>query len=325
MADSTLNAIRTKVRRITRSPSESQLPTATLDEYINTFVLYDFPEHLRLFDLKTTFMFHTQPYIADYANSTVVGTEFYNFKNLYTSIDAPAYAAGYPLFFTQSREQFYNIYPFINTILSIGTTGDGLTTAFTGTLSAVPVMRNNVTFSAIDSSNNGLALYDDGTGVLTGNGAGMINYITGAYTLNFSAAPAAGSQINSETVPYTAARPNTILYFDDIITLRPIPDQVYPVTVEAYIRPTALIAVNQSPELEQWWQYIAYGASKKIFEDRMDLESVGLIMPEFKQQERLVLRRTIVTNTKERAATIYTEQTGVGAGGFGWNPMGGPF
>jgi hypothetical protein len=63
------------------------------------------------------------------------------------------------------------------------------------------------------------------------------------------------------------------------------------------------------PELSQWWQYIAYGAAKKIFEDRMDMESVQLIMPEFKKQEALVNRRTIDQLSKERASTIYTEMS----------------
>lgn len=62
MANSTLAAIQTKVRRLTRTPSTAQLSVADLNEYINTFILYDFPEHLRLFDLRTTFTFTTQPF-----------------------------------------------------------------------------------------------------------------------------------------------------------------------------------------------------------------------------------------------------------------------
>ena len=44
---STLAQIQTKVRRLTRSISEQQLSTTELNNYINTSVLYDFPEHLR--------------------------------------------------------------------------------------------------------------------------------------------------------------------------------------------------------------------------------------------------------------------------------------
>ena len=45
MADSTLNAIRIKIRRITRSPSPSQISDATIDEYVNTFIHYFYIIH----------------------------------------------------------------------------------------------------------------------------------------------------------------------------------------------------------------------------------------------------------------------------------------
>ena len=57
MADSTLFAIKQKVRLLTRSLSEAQLTDLQLTQYINTYVQYDFPETLRLFNLKTTFTF----------------------------------------------------------------------------------------------------------------------------------------------------------------------------------------------------------------------------------------------------------------------------
>ena len=84
------------------------------------------------------------------------------------------------------------------------------------------------------------------------------------------------------------------------------------------------MATSDSPALNEWWQYIAYGAAKKIFEDRLDMDSVQLILPEYKKQEALCLRRTLVQYANERTMTIYTEQTqpGRGYGGWGW---GGPF
>ncbi len=74
-----------------------------------------------------------------------------------------------------------------------------------------------------------------------------------------------------------------------------------------------------SPQLNEWWQYIAYGAAKKIFEDRMDTDSVQQIMAEYKKQEALCLRRTLVQYSNERTATIYTENVaGNGSNGFGF-------
>ncbi len=94
--------------------------------------------------------------------------------------------------------------------------------------------------------------------------------------------------------------------------------------MEVYVQPTELLLSNQSPDLQEWWQYIAYGAAKKVFEDRMDLDSVQQIMPEFKMQERLCLRRSIVQQTSQRSTTIYTDQSSTaGAYGPGWWAGGG--
>ena len=340
MPDSTLQAIENKVRRLTRSPSEAQLSTADLDNYINTFIFYDFPEHLRLFDLRQTFTFYTQPNIDTYSTTTTNPYDpFYNFKNKYITVHEPAYIAGYPALFSQSREQFFGIYPMVSNIASIGIIGDGVTTRFTGTvnnanapypnITNTPILQNQVLFSSVDVGNNALAMIDSPlsseigqlyqyNGPVTPDINNTINYITGQFTVTFPTAPAAGAAINSETVPYVAALPQALCYFNNTFILRPVPDQSYAVNVEVYIRPTELLASDQSPDIEQWWQYIAYGSAKKILEDRMDLDSVQLIMPEFQKQETLVLRKTLVQYAKERTGTIYTESTGIGSGNSGW-------
>ena len=340
-AYSTLEQIRTKVRRLTRSPSEQLLSTPTLDNYINTFVLYDFPEQLRLFSLRKTLTFWLEPYIDTYqTNTTDPNDPLYNFVNTYTSIHQPIYVAGYEIYFSQCREQFFGVYPKLNMVQSIGATGDGLTVNFVGTLPIlnnypinVPttpqsgLLQHYVMFDSLDANSNGLTLIDRPASASLGymylpddpqdptwvNNRGTINYLTGAYNITFPAAPGAGQPINSQTVPYMANRPQGVLYYDNKFIFRPIPDQPYRVDVEAYQRPTLLLAGNM-PELSEWWQYISIGASIKVFQDRMDMESVQMIMPEFKQQERLILRRTLMQLSNERTATIYTEQI-VGNGG----------
>ena len=370
----TLQSIQTKVRRLTRSPSENQLTDTDLQNYINTFVVYDFPEHLRMFILHVPFSFWCNPYqdvyptdILSYGGAANASKNpLYDFQNLYLSINDPVYIAGYQSYYTQSREQFFGIYPLTNSISTIGITGNAVNTTFSGVINTsqtiVPMgliqqaslLKNNVLFSSIDLNGNGLSMIDQPIlDSITGNptvwgqlfatnnqpatplvlaapyntdpgfpAANFINYVTGMFTVTFPIAPANGVLINSQTVPEIVAIPQAMLYFDNQITLRPVPDQPYQINFEAYIRPTALLATNQSPTLNEWWQYIAYGAAKKIFEDRMDMESVSLILPEYKKQETLCLRRTIVQNTNERVATIYTEQTGFG-NNFGWGFGGG--
>jgi hypothetical protein len=184
MANSTLQAIITKVRRLTRSPSPSQINDTDIREYINTFILYDFPEHLRLSTLRKTLVFYTQPNIDTYTTNTVDPTNpLFDFKNRYIAVYKPMYVAGNEIFFSQSREELYGMYPLNQTMRQVGS-GDGFTVNFAGVLSTIPCLRNNVLFSSIDANNNGLQLHDDGNGLLVGTGNGTINYLTGAYVLN---------------------------------------------------------------------------------------------------------------------------------------------
>ena len=350
VVQSNLQMIITKVRRLTRSPSNAQISDDEIQSYVNTFVLYDFPEHLRLFNLRTTFTFFTQPYVAEYTASDNVDDPLYDFLNRYITIHPPIYIAGFEALFLESREKFYGIYPKIESISSIGVTGDGTTTTFSGVVNTqqatippnlqqtIVLLQNNVLFSSIDSSNAGLALIDypvsNTLGALGIPGVpqtlpspyGQINYLTGQFTLNFPTAPGVGQTINSQTVPMQPTLPQTLLFYDGKFFWRPVPDQPYRVQMEVYKRPTELLESNQNPELNEWWQYIAYGTAKKIFEDRMDLESVQMILPEYKKQEALILRRTIVQQTSQRTSTIYEQESNTSSAyGSGWFGGGGQF
>ena len=371
----TLNTIEQKVRRLTRSPSTAQLSQADLDQYINTFVVYDFPESIRTFNLRTTFSFFTNPGqdtyntdIVSFAGAT--NNPLYNFQNEYLTLHPPVYIAGYQVLFSQSREQLFGIYPKINNISQLPFMGNGTPGPFTGVINSqqalvptgltqqINLLQGEVLFSAFGSPGTseqiGMALVDvpvvDGTtgfktnfgnlydpnsaayqaalttpptAVLSGNN---INYMSGAYTITFSMNTIAGSQITSQTVPTVLSLPQAMCYYSNQFTIRPVPDQSYKVNFEVYQRPTALLSSSQSPELEEYWQYVAYGAAKKILEDRLDMESVALIMPEFKRQEAMCLRRSIVQYTNERVNTIYVEQVNNSqSNGWGWNGGGGPF
>jgi len=319
--DSTLSAlssIRTKIRRLTRSPSSSQLTNDQIDDYVNTFVLYDFPE----FTVDKQLVFFTMPNIDTYATNTVNEDDpLYNFKNKYLSVQNPIYVGGQQIIFSQSRAQFFQQYPKYTYESSIGT-GDDVTVAFAGTLSSIPVLANSVSFSSADTDGNGIVIKDVArtdpiTGLVTSVGdlvdaitgsVGTINYISGVYTFTFPVAPGADEDIIAQTYSYIASKPRAVLFEDNTFIFRPVPDKSYRVEVDVYQRPTELLSGTDVPEIAQWWQYIAYGAAKKVFEDRMDVESVNAIMPEFMKQRSLVLQRLVVQQSTERTATIYTEK-----------------
>lgn len=349
---STLANIQTKVRRLTRSPSESQLSNDQLNNYINTFVLYDFPEHLRLFSLRTTLTFYTQPGVDVYSTNTTVETDpLYNFQNKYVAVHQPVFMAGIQSFYTQWRDVFYGMWPQTNTIektLLFGNNSSGPFTGYVptavqpivpGPTFTVPypfILQGSVNFNCLNTSGTSMIMVDvpisNTIGNLTQadvplvppydtvqNPANYINYQTGQYVITFPNITQIMAPIWFEGILYQPGKPIGMLYYNNEFTLRPVPDKTYAIQIEVDVRPTQLINNTDVPQISQWWQYIAYGAAKKIFEDRMDIDSVQLIMPEFKQQERLVLRTTLTQQANERTVTVYTQgkQFGIGGGFFG--------
>ena len=328
----TLTDIRTKVRRLTRSPSPAQIADSEIDDYVNTFIVYDFPEQLRLFSLRKTFSFYTNPGQDEYPTDKIsfagnTTNPLYDFQNKYVTTQMPVYIAGTESLWSQSRTEFYRMYPLTNSIQTIAS-GDGITSAFTGIIpgtngnaGGAVLLQNNVVLSSIDSNGEGLTLVDvpivdptTGNNTINGNlydpsslpltpptvinPFNVVNYVTGSFAATFTFPPGAGENITSQTVPLQVARPNALLYFANTFFLRPVPDMPYKIDIEVDALPTELLQMNDEPNLRQWWQYIAYGAAKKIYEDRTDSDSVQLLMPEFKTQERLVLRTTIVQTSK---------------------------
>jgi len=301
----TLARIRKKVRRLTATPSTLQLSNDDIDEYINDFYTQDFPAHLKLFSLNTTYDFYTEPNEDRYQLPV----------NTYTNVKPPAYVAGYQSYFSLNREQFYRIYPFTNAESVLGN-GDGTAGTYTFTLSNIPVLKREFTVSAVDSSGNSISLIDDGSGNLTVPNdttvRGSINYATGAISItDWGNTIPSTSQIIAEYVPYVASRPLGILFFDNYFYLRPVPDKAYKISVEVYRTPAQVLdSDSDSPDLHQWWQFIAFGAALKVLEDRQDTETLELLIPRFDEQKQLVLHRTIVQDTPMRTPTIYSEQTG---------------
>jgi hypothetical protein len=315
---SSLEHIRRKVRKLTSSPSTNQLTDADIDYYVNTFVLYSYPEDIKLFNLKKTIKFFTQPNIDTYSTNLLTDTDpLYNFKNRYSFTGEPAYVGGVRAIFTQDRSQFYRAYPFVNYSYTIGY-GDGIIDSYSGVLPSIPILRNNVLFTSIDASNNGLTVIDDGAGNLTESTGivGAINYITGVYSFAYSNPPAVQEEIKAKTVPYNPSIPTVICFFDNSFILRPVPDEVYAVSLEVYKRPDQLLDTGDMPELSQHWEYIAYGATKKIFEDRRDLDSKQEIMPAFEEQEQLIRSKSTMQLSEQRVSTIYEDKSFFGNPNF---------
>jgi hypothetical protein len=355
LADSSLETIRTKIRRLVRAPSISQLSDNDIDEYINTFVIYDIPANLKLFNLRRTLTFYTQPGVDVYrtipaipANAGLVNDPLYNFKNKYTAIHQPVFFAGIQGFYTQWRDVFYGYYPQTATIAMTQIFGDGGMGPFNSTLISPPpnvppqpfILQKSVNFNCVTANNQSMVMVDVPISNIIGNltppntplvppydtmqnPGNYINYLTGQFSVTFPNNTVAQAPIWFEAVLYQPGKPIAMLYFNDEFTIRPVPDKTYAIQMEVDALPTQLLADTDTPELEQWWQYIAYGAAKKIFEDKMDTDSVEKIFPEFKNQEYMVLYTTLTQRANERSVTIYTQGKNYGFGWFG--PGGWPY
>lgn len=147
---------------------------------------------------------------------------------------------------------------------------------------------------------------------------GTVNYVTTEIDLDLPFPPAPGTQLNIWVSTYQVGRPYNLLFWNNELTIRPVPDNVYVVEVETYQTPVQFMNTSNHPILNQWAQYIAYGAAMEILRDRQDAEGVANLMEGFKRQEALVLERQAVEEIGQPNITLFnTTQTGYGYG-TGW-------
>lgn len=323
--DSTINFIRRKVRRLTASPSESSLPTSTIDEAINLFYLNDFAYAIKIDQMRKVYDLFTVPYQDTYPIDV----------NFIQGIRQPVYIDGYVGQLFKDRAQFYNLYPNWPTRFNPAV-GTGTQTHFEFTIQG-PLVPGQITLGCKDVLGGTIQVADNGKGGLylqtpnpqvsvpaitstapgmynlnTGNPGqniqsliGVVNYQYGTFVLDFPVAPANSQQLVLWVCQYQPGKPYAVLFFNNEIKIRPIPRLVHKITFEVYLTPVQFMESTDHPILNQWAQYIAIGAATKILEDRNDVEGLANIAPLFDRQEALVLERQAVENIGIPNATLF--------------------
>jgi hypothetical protein len=362
-----LSRLRYTVRKLTGQFDTNQLPDSSpasgevtvsdppgIDDYINDFYLFDFPEHLRTLKLKDFYIFNTIPNCGTYNLP----------QNIY-SVEPPIYIDNYQFAWYQSPDVFYRIWPEFNFIDAAIATTDGTSLTYTFTLTQTPVQQGTVligqqpnldgnpspqleTFTDQDSPillDQPLQIKFTNPGVLTGNlgGTGTVDYLTGTVSITYNTIPPAGLNINAHYHPYVASRPRDIMFYQQQLFLRPIPNDTYAVKVMAYVQPTvALNALSNSatfypgggsqtpgvpsqfagnsvpgsqsmstvPLFNEWWQVIAYGAAIKILIQEGDHEEVIRLKSYFEEQKLLAQRKCLKQLSNQRIQTPYAENVG---------------
>lgn len=347
MTIATLADIITKIRRLTGSANNLQLTDSQIKDYINSFYLYDMPAEFRNLKIKDIYTFNTQQ-----------GIDKYDFDSeKYTTVEMPAYVAKREVkifydpwsfygsnFNWQSQENF--------------TTGNGTAGPYSGITVGHPLIRSdnnnptninfpagrvqnilitaninygfsvNVTDDPITNSASGnlIQYLDNGTV----NTSGTINYQTGQISGLSFVNPSTGlpinipqgNPINIQYDPQVLAIPLSIMFFQNQFTMRPVPDKGYTVEMVAYRQPTQALEAAPAntgvPELKEWWELLCFGASKKIYQDRLDTDGVALMEKWLEQCYSIVRTRTYGEIGKQRINTLFADQLQYNYGSSGW-------
>ena len=111
-----LSDIITYVRRIIKSPSNTQITDNLIIDYINRFWLMDVDARIQVFDLKTKYQFQTTPGISDY-NMPLYdiqiqpGNQPIGSFPVYQGFMQSCYANGIQVPFYTQRDPFWNLWP----------------------------------------------------------------------------------------------------------------------------------------------------------------------------------------------------------------------
>jgi hypothetical protein len=133
-----------------------------------------------------------------------------------------------------------------------------------------------------------------------------INYRTGQINVTFPEAIQSGAEINVQYYYIQPGLPTSVLFKNNILTLRTVPDRAYLVELDAYLTPAAFLATTDPVQFGYMSEYIALGAARKILADTGDIEQLSLYERFFKEQELNVLRRSDRQRAQTRVETIYS-------------------
>jgi len=149
---------------------------------------------------------------------------------------------------------------------------------------------------------------------------GVVNYVTGemSFVLPEGTSVASGTVLTIRVSQYQTGKPYSLLFWNNEFTIRPIPKHIHKLEIEVYLTPCQFLQTSDNPIINQWAQYIAYGAAREILRDRQDLEGVSNLEEGFFRQEALVLERQGVEEINQRNSTIYSSTNA----SQGWNSYG---
>lgn len=350
MAIATLGAIIEKVRRLTGSANDYSLTDSQIIDYINSFYLYDFPAMFRSLKLKDRYTFNTQRgidvYPFDSEHFTTVEGPCYCMKRAIPMYQNPSgfWGLNFNWQFQQNITQGDGtIGPYTGTLTNVpiirSVNNNQMVSSPLSSVSVFPTgvpvqfpqanigRVQNLLITANVALGQTLNVTDDGNGNLIGNGIGTIDYETGIISVSFVNAIPSGNQIQVQYAPALMNFPLSIMFFQNQFTVRPVPDQGYTIELIAYRQPSQALLGSEDPdnpditgvpELKEWWECLAFGASKKIYEDRLDPDGIQLMQMSLTQMYSVAEARTYAQIGKQSISTIFRDQLSQNTQATGW-------
>lgn len=366
-----LSDVITYIRRIIKSPSNSQITDDLLIDYINRFWIMDVDARMQLYDLKTIYRFETTPGIDQYNMplydfQVEQGDQEIGLYPVYQGFTGSCRVNGITVPFYTDKTGYDNLWPNYLQCLPQAATGNGGATyqinlpffpalpghidmkgiveygtntdfIFTNTFQPnIPVTSvwSAVYFTATDINGKNIIVSDSGQFLQADTGGDLygllmqpgnapfgnqalpgtygltentVNYNTGVANVTFPTNIPAGNPIQVQCYFYEQGIPRAILYYNNIITVRPPPNTQYVIELEAYLTPAAFLNSTAAIQFAYMAEYLARGAARKILSDTGDVEQFMFYEPLFKEQEYLVWKRSQRQFTANRTPTIFTE------------------
>lgn len=155
-----LQDIITYVRRLIKSPSNTQITDALIIDYINRFWLMDMDARVQLFDFKTTYQFQTIPGIDQYNmpmyNVQVEpGAQNITSFPVYQQFRSPVFVNGIQCPFYTDENSFYNLWPQYTQALAQAGTGNGTSGPYKLSVPFFPAIPGHLDITGIIATTGG--------------------------------------------------------------------------------------------------------------------------------------------------------------------------
>lgn len=276
--------IKKKIRQVTGRLSANEISDVELGDRINKFYQYTFPAEVKLDRNHTYYEFLTIP-----------NQPYYDTPDMYTNFEPPALLDMQMIEWYQDPAEFYQRNP-LSITTSTPWVGDGITVAFTTTISA-PELIYPGTLVVTDN----IEVFEDTnktwanspiTMIGSLGGTATVDYETGIITVGSFIAPRVGQDIYVSYTGFKAGKPQTVLYYNNQFQFFTVPETAYRFRIKAYTKLAPLNLATDRPLLDQWGPCIAYGTARDLHVDYGEMDAYSEVTALYKEQVAYVLNRT---------------------------------